>query len=394
MSTERLLEKRQTLKEQMSRYQEYSVNLVIPGWVEKHLETRGPQFTNRLPNLKLEGVDPITYFDRLTGPVRKLQERFQRRYVRIGERLSKLEDEIKASIAPKNAHLVVRGEMGITVESLRIANRILELIPASSFSKWKVTGELNPATLQKQALSFAQYAIEVKMGKVKPVSFSDIVTAPANRKAEVAKIRIRQALAPLILTDSSAGLEKSERRWAIELRALLDFLGKDGNEHLAQAIDELPEVENAIVLSIISIETSQKLGFIDLDQCGEERVVTYIRNTCRGSIAARDDNLGTIIETAVERGSNGTIDLSQLAKILSEVPEIEYLFKDLLESAKLSGFRDYLREIFSSHTESYYLAKKVEDSLFADDEEEFLPQYRISESIEPTRRAKIWQSEV
>jgi len=63
------------LETRVQNARNYVEHLAEPGWVEEHLAKRGPEFAGRLPDLKLEGVDPITYFERLTGRIKRVQER-------------------------------------------------------------------------------------------------------------------------------------------------------------------------------------------------------------------------------------------------------------------------------------------------------------------------------
>ncbi len=101
ITAEQLSEQRENLESRISRFEIILPHLPQEGFIESYLEKRGPKFANRLPNLKLANVDPITYFDRLTGPIKRVQDRIidktlpnlRARLVAVDEQLAETEVE-------------------------------------------------------------------------------------------------------------------------------------------------------------------------------------------------------------------------------------------------------------------------------------------------------------
>ncbi len=97
ITTEQLSQQREHLERRFSRLEAILPHLPEEGFIESYLEKRSPKFTNRLPNLKLANVDPITYFNRLTGPIKRVQDRIiDKTLPYLSRRIAEIDAQIAA----------------------------------------------------------------------------------------------------------------------------------------------------------------------------------------------------------------------------------------------------------------------------------------------------------
>lgn len=251
----------------------------------------------------------------------------------------------------------------VTIESAALAQNLLRIMPYSQHSD--------------QALALAIFVTDLQQGKIKPITNADLMQTANSQKILVAQNAIRQRLAGLILRNPQPPLENYKYQWARDAKEIIQFLGAGGNENFAQAIDDLPEFERAMVIAISSLSLLEDLGYLDLDECNEESFVSYIRNASfTRNQSERDDSFTLLIDALIERGDMGTINHYHVVDGLLELDYADSIFDSLIESARLLSFQDNLIEIFSAHPQTAPIAKRIQRELDSG-EEESLPRRRI-----------------
>ncbi len=266
----------------------------------------------------------------------------------------------------------------VTIESAALARSLLHIIPETQ-PNGKPIDKDAASKYPDQALALAIFTADLKDGRVEPITNAEIMQTHDSQKALVAQNAIRQRLARLIARFPDKPLETYHHQWARDARDIIDWLGAGGTENFAHALDNLPELERAMVISISSLTLLQDLGYLDLDECDEESFVSYIRNASfRKQQSERDDNLELLICSLLERSDMGTINPAGVLETLLEVDYVDSIFERLIESARMLGFLDRVIILFSHHNKTTRLAGKLqEELLFYDSDEQELPRWRI-----------------
>lgn len=268
----------------------------------------------------------------------------------------------------------------ITTEELFLINRIIGFVPEDVARLWSRTGQLSPEQYQNQAIALARLIHRIEEGAETPIQASEILHAHQDQKPVVAQNVIRRTLAEMVLRSEQQPLSASKNRWGRHIRELADWLGANAKQHLISSIENLSEVERALVFEISSIALLKDLDFIDLDECDETRFAAYLRGaTFVRENDLRDDTVEEMVVTAVERGSEGNLDVTKVIHLLLQLEYSEFLFQRIFESGKFRKFRDELMAFFAHHPATRQWAIKTEESLFSDYADEELPTRRIKE---------------
>lgn len=265
----------------------------------------------------------------------------------------------------------------VTIESAALARSLLHILPETEPNGKPIAQDV-ASKYPDQALALAIFTADLRGGKVKPITNAEIMQTADSQKALVAQNAIRQRLARLIIRYPDKPLEEYRYRWARDAREIIDWLGAGGVRNFAQAINNLPEFERAMVIAISSFTLLEDLGYLDLDECDEQVFASYIRNSAYQKQAERDDNLELLISSLLERSDAGTINPAGVLETLLEVDYVDSIFERLIESARLLGFLDKVIVLFSHHNKTTRLAGKLqEELLFNDSSEQELPRWRI-----------------
>lgn len=130
-----------------------------------------------------------------------------------------------------------------------------------------------------------------------------------------------------------------------------------------KAINNLPEVERAVVLEISSMALRKDLDYIGLEECGVAVFATYLRDAAFISDSQqerRDDDFESLLVTAMERSDAGTLDLTLLIDFLCEPSYAGRIIGKMRESARFRGFEHLLAEFFIYHPDTSKIAKEIE----------------------------------
>lgn len=369
------------LEQRKSRVQYFVDNLTTPGWIEQYLSQRGAKFANRLPNLKLEGVEPLIYFQRLTGPVRRIQDRLQNKTLPyLTKKISTIQfvPEPNQPEEEKSQQVVKRDRLNITsLDQIRLANAIINALSNTQLASWTINRSLTSSELQGQVLDFTQYALMVGEGKVPEIPAFKISLAPSEKKEELAKEVVRHHLAKAFNENSNLDLSlinRNKYRWGKDMHEVLDYLGGDC-ENFMQVIDSLPDAERALFFMISSANLLETLGYIDMEECTEAEFAKYIVDSVYiPEPGERDDILSALFRTAVEREESGDLDLGAIINLLcARYPYYPMIFDEILISGKYRGFGDELTAFFASNEKTSTWTNKAMD---ADDRNNIIPNDR------------------
>lgn len=315
--------------------------------------------------------------------------------------------------APKNSTQAVeiRKETAVVSEEelITLTNRIIDLVPGATMNSWFGNKTLTPKQYQEQAINFAQLTLQVKAEGGPSFNPMEIVNTPNTKRLEVAQTAIRKILSQMIITQPQKELGELHKRWGDKLRELIDWLGggrrvrlvgsnsrnskrpisEEVRELVVQAIDNLPEVERALVLETSSLTLLEDLGYLDLDECSEEIFATYLRNAAfEPNLNDKDDSFEQLIFTAIERSNAGTLDLTHVIDVLIDPPYEPVIIREMIESAKVRSFRTQLIDFFASHPSTYRLAHHLQTDLLEEDLDEEKLSYKRGDFPFPYRRPK------
>lgn len=310
-----------------------------------------------------------------------------------------LKDWFENSAPQKSAQAVeVKKETAVVSEEelVTLINRIIDLVPEETMNSWFGNKTLTPKQYQEQATAFAQLALQVKELGEPAFNPMEIVNTPENKRLEVARTAIRNTLSQMITEHPQRQLGELHLRWGTKIRELIDWLGGGGarlvrsnsrntkrtinevtKELVVQAINNLPEVERALVLEISSLNLLEDLGYLDLDECNEKIFATYLRNAAfEPNLNDRDDSFEQLILTAIERSDAGTLDLARIIDVLTEPPYEPLILSEMIKSAKVRSFRIQLIDLFASHPRTYRLAHSLQTDLLEEDLDEEKLSYK------------------
>lgn len=360
---------REILQHKLNMAREVHANISTPGWIN----TKAPKATK----LRLDG-DVMEMSRNYAGVnkgigVKGIKQNLERVIPKIEEELSKLAVKTTAITAVPPREVSLRSQD-------TLANRIIALVPEEIVHLWSETRQLSSEEYRSQATELARFVDAMQSGEIPTVQSFDILRSSQAQKPAITQDSLRQALARLLARNPGSPIENYKYLWGREMRALIDWLGRDAKDLLIQAIDNLPEVERALVLSVSSMSLLKDLDYIDLDECGERRMAAYI------SMATnildpdeQDDVLEETITTAAERSIDGSLDTSHVIQLLSQLKKRDKIFEMLLDSAKFRRFRTHLMVFFASDTSTLLLSREAEESMFSDTTDETLPERRIKQ---------------
>ncbi|OGE36407.1 hypothetical protein A3B45_01960 [Candidatus Daviesbacteria bacterium RIFCSPLOWO2_01_FULL_39_12] len=307
--------------------------------------------------------------------------------------------------------LEIRRTTVVSQEDLTaLTNRIIGLVPEATVGSWFARGTLTSEQYRTQAINFAHFSLRVEEEGGPSFNPMEIVNTPDARKLEAAQESIRRTLSLMVTAHPQRQLGSLNKRWGNKLRELIDWLGGGGTRLVeddpknskrpisekvkrlvVEAIDNLPEVEQAMVLEISSLALLKDLGYIDLEECNENIFATYIRDVAfipDSRIEERDDDFALLLDTAMRRSDAGTLDVEHLIDILCESSYRGRIIAKMMESAEFRGLEHLLAVFFVSHPATAPFAREIEGFVREDpynshgyneiEEEDVLPPYRNS----------------
>lgn len=291
---------------------------------------------------------------------------------------SKSEPEQVEATPPSQGIALVETTTTISIPSVTdFANLIINLVPEGTARLWSKTGQLSPEQYQEQAITLANFIRRIEEGAEKPVQAAEILHAHQDQKMTVAQSAIRQTLAQMILRSEQLPLSASKNRWGRHIRELADWLGANAKQNIIDAIENLSEVERALVFDISSVNLLKDLDFIDLEECDEVRFAAYLRGAAFiKENDLRDEVLGEMIVAVLERSDAGTLNVTEIIHHLLQIEYSELLFQKIFDSAKYRRFRDELMVFFYCHPGTKIWAQKTDDSRFSDHLDEEVPRNR------------------
>lgn len=315
-------------------------------------------------------VTPQTAFDDLTHTIDifREEEKLDQQEAEVFEKIS-IFDDFKGDlknwfenrISKQTQEVATTGkEAPSQLTLLSLVNRVIDLIPEQVARFWSGNNLLSLEQYEKQSGNFAIFAKDVSEGKISPVDNASILKASGKHKEELATNRLRQMLVPLVL-NPDLSVDRFRNRWARNIRELLDWMGAGSREKLTQIIENLPELDRALVISNSSINLLEDLGYLDLEDCNEEIFATHIRNVAfdRDEVH-RDRDFEYLLYTAVERSDAGNLDLSLVVESLCDSSYVGLIIAKMKESAKFGRFEDLLTLILLTHPATSHFAREIQ----------------------------------
>lgn len=348
-------------------------NIETPGFIENWPVNR----IHRADKLSLQ-VSGMTKYQRLTGIVapmrRRLRQEVLPRYQHELEILTQnqqSEQDTVTGVAPSEERKVA-----LAPEVLRIAGIIMTNIPQEQISFVMGQG-INERDYVKQVVDLATLAEGMAKGEIAPIDSLTIMNATNDSaKQQLVAERLGQTLARLFvetkdIPDREDKMKRMRYRWARQVRETVDFLGAGARDNFNQALDQMPAVERTLAVSLLSANMSESLGYVDIEECSPQRFATYIRHAAYTSdLPSRDTRLQTLVETAIERGEGGTLNIADVIEYLLKSASSSAVVKTMRESAKFLGFRDQLLVFFLAHSETQQVVRALEKEIHEGDEDD------------------------
>lgn len=229
--------------------------------------------------------------------------------------------------------------------------------------------------VEAQIDEFSKQVNLYKRGQVVSVSGREILKADYEGKTQLVSARLRELLALSIVNPKNKAVN-TKFGWGRQLNdlILLSGGGEKGKDVLFDAIENLSDVERALVLSQISMTKRFEILMVGLDQINEREMASFINNAVyeyrRNGDAAL---LEEIILVCDGRDGKGDFSSSRVIDaILTNFSSPDFIFKQLAQASYQLDFTGSLRNVLASHPDTSRIAYQLLDL----EEDDYIPWNR------------------
>lgn len=250
------------------------------------------------------------------------------------------------------------GIVHLTPRTQEIAERIAQTVPPIVIHTMNT--DADKEGYRREVAVLAAYMAKVTNGEIQPVRAFDVIGKPKDIKIAHTIAFIRQQVSGIVCAEDKkkssiqSKLHKDMLKWR-------DMLGSDAEEVFKQVCAQLPDIERVLFYTAASMDFLDSVGLNDVAVCAESRFASHIRRATSASEWGRQSEIEAVLETLLERGREGTINVEEVLAALSETKGYANTMKKLIKAAQEMGLSDELCEVLQNGDETLAIAIEMQN---------------------------------
>ncbi len=282
--------------------------------------------------------------------------------------LEKVPEEIKVDI--KDMVVVDEARRALEVFAQDFSSNFIEKLSIIDKANIQEAMFQDPKKVKAEIDDVTKTVAKVKSGEFQVPKNSQLLEGTTVDKIDLVKDRLKGLLA-MSLVDPKNKTVRSKFGWGKELNEMMLFAGGGdaGREVVCEAIFNLNSVEQALVLSQMSMTKRYEILLVGLDEINEREMAGFISNaTFKFNKSADTEELEQIVSSIMARDNLHGFEPGKVIDALeAHYPNrTDIIYREMINAARQADFVHDLMGFFSSNELTARWATKLEEG-FGDD---------------------------